>query len=260
MKNNNEVGLKRSPLTLRAIVYGSLVAVLYAFLGVYVSLKTGMAFIGGMAVLGYVLLSIRGRYNPKENVVISAIVDGTACASAGVVAGLPAIIIFSGRTFYNTTINFQLIFTILIFAGVLGVFLLLPFREQFLKMPWPHLVNLYKTIEGLGAEVETKNRLLKWMGVSVAYVGGVLSLGYVFGSDLTLMPPMGTLPNWWTRMMYLEKKVLDFSVYPSLLTGNLEPYTWNLNLYNTMSGIESSFQLVGQAMSPFPLPSFMGVS
>ncbi|MEM3526648.1 MAG: OPT/YSL family transporter, partial [Candidatus Jordarchaeaceae archaeon] len=148
---------KKSPITLRAIVFGSIIGVLYAFLGVYVSLKTGMAFIGGMAILGYILLSIRGKYNPKENVVISAIVDGTACVSAGVVAGLPALVIFAGRTLYNTTINFQLIFTILIFAGVLGVFLLLPFREQFLKMPWPHLVNLYKTIEGLGAEVETKN-------------------------------------------------------------------------------------------------------
>lgn len=261
MKDNKEVATeKRSPITLRSIVYGSMIGVLYTFLGVYVSLKTGMAFIGGMAILGYILLSIRGKYNPKENVVVSAIVDGTACASAGVVAGLPAIIIFAGRTLYNTPINFQLIFTILIFAGVLGVFLLLPFREQFLKMPWPHLVNLYKTIEGLGAEAETKNRLLKWMGVSSVYVGGVLSFGYLFGSDLTLMPPTGTLPNWWTRLIYLDKKVLDFSVYPSLFTLNPDPYTWNLNVYNTLSSIESYYQFVGQAMSPSPLPSFMGIS
>jgi uncharacterized oligopeptide transporter (OPT) family protein len=263
-KDTEEVSIgKRSPFTRRAIIYGSLVGVLYIFLAVYVSLKTGLAFIGGMSILGYILLSIRGKYSPKENVVVSAIVDGTATISAGVVAGLPALVIFANRslfTMFNTPITFELIFTITIFAGVLGVFLLLPFREQFMKMPWPHLVNLYKTIEGLGAETEVKNRLLKWMGVSAAYVGGVLSLGYVFPFDFTLMPPTQTLPNWWTKLMAFDKKVLDLSVYTSLGTQNLDPYTWNLNIYNNLTHIQSYYQFVGQALSPYPLPSFMGIS
>nr|MDO8080000.1 OPT/YSL family transporter [Candidatus Freyarchaeota archaeon] len=263
-KDTKEVDVeKRSPITRRAILYGSLVGILYIFLAVYVSLKTGLAFIGGMSILGYILLSVRGKYNPKENVVVSAIVDGTATISAGVVAGLPALVIFAYRnmfTLFNTPITLQLIFTITIFAGVLGVFLLLPFREQFMKMPWPHLVNLYKTIEGLGAEADVKNRLLKWMGVSAAYVGGVLSLGYVFPFDFTLIPPTQTLPNWWTKMMAFDKKALDFSVYPSVLTWNADPYTWNLNLYNNLSNIQSYYLFVGQTMSPYPLPSFMGIS
>ncbi|MEX2705652.1 MAG: OPT/YSL family transporter [Candidatus Freyrarchaeum guaymaensis] len=230
-----------SPITLRSIVYGSLVGVLYIFLAVYVSLKTGVVFIGGMTILGYILLSIRGRYNIKENVVLSSIVDGTVCVSAGVVAGLPALVIFAGRTLYYTPITLELIFTISIFAGVLGIFLLLPFKEEFLKMPWPQVVPLYKTIEGLGAEASAKNRLLKWMGISAAYIGGVLSISYTLRSDLTIIPPMETLPNWWTRLVDFAK-------------------TWNPPLYNNLSQIQTAYQFIGQAMAPSPLPGFMGVS
>jgi uncharacterized oligopeptide transporter (OPT) family protein len=232
---------KRSPITLRSIVYGSLVGVLYIFLAVYVSLTTGVVFIGGVTILGYILLSVRGRYNPEENVVLSSIVDGTVCVSAGVVAGLPALVIFAGRTLFYTPITLQLIFVISIFAGVLGLFLLLPFREQFLKMPWPQVVPLYKTIESLGADVTAKNRLLKSMGVSAAYVGGILSIGYAFNSDFTLIPSTQTLPNWWTRLVNFSK-------------------TWNQPLYNNLSNIQNGYQFIGQAVSPYPLPSFMGIS
>ncbi|MEM2134646.1 MAG: OPT/YSL family transporter [Candidatus Jordarchaeaceae archaeon] len=230
-----------SPMTLRSVVFGSLVGILYIFLAVYVSLKTGVVFIGGMAIIGYILLSIRGRYKPKENMVLSSIVDGTVCVSAGVVAGLPALVIFAGRTAFFTPITFELIITISVFAGVLGVFLLLPFKEEFLKMPWPQVVPVYKTIESLGADVSSKNRLLKWMGGSIAYIGGVLGAGYVFRSDLTVLPPTETLPNWWTRLVTFTK-------------------TWNPPLYTDLSYLQSYYQFVGQVMSPSPLPSFMGIS
>ncbi|MEX2751239.1 MAG: OPT/YSL family transporter, partial [Candidatus Freyarchaeota archaeon] len=209
-----------SPMTLRSVVFGSLVGILYIFLAVYVSLKTGVVFIGGMAIIGYILLSIRGRYKPKENMVLSSIVDGTVCVSAGVVAGLPALVIFAGRTAFFTPITFELIITISVFAGVLGVFLLLPFKEEFLKMPWPQVVPVYKTIESLGADVSSKNRLLKWMGGSIAYIGGVLGAGYVFRSDLTVLPPTETLPNWWTRLVTFTK-------------------TWNPPLYTDLSYLQS---------------------
>ncbi|MFB0563110.1 MAG: OPT/YSL family transporter [Candidatus Lokiarchaeia archaeon] len=241
MENDTVSGVnKRSPITPRSIIFGSLVGVLYIFLGVYVSLKTGVVFVGGMAILGYILLSIRGNYDAKENVVISSIVNGTVCVSAGVVATLPALVIFAGRTLYNTPITFELIFTLSIFGGVLGIFLLLPFKEQFIKMPWPQVVPVYKTIEALGSEPTAKNRLLKWMGVSAVYVGGILSIGYGFRTDLTVIPAIETLPNWWTK-----------------LVGSL---TWNQPVYNNLKSLESAYQFIGQAMSPYPLPSFMGIS
>ena len=232
---------RRSPITLRTIAFGSLIGILYIFLGVYVSLKTGVVFVGGVAILGFILLSIKGEYEPKENVVVTSIIQGTVCVSAGVVATLPALVIFAGRTLFNTPITLELIFTLAIFGGVLGLFLLLPFREQLLKMPWPQAVPVYKTIETLGAEPAAKNRLLKWMGGSSAYVGGVLGIGYALRTDLTVIPPIETLPNWWTRL-------IDFTK------------TWNPPLSNNLSNIQSAYQFIGQAMAPSPLPSFMGIS
>ncbi|MGQ9720121.1 MAG: OPT/YSL family transporter [Candidatus Jordarchaeum sp.] len=232
---------KRSPITLRTIAFGSLIGILYIFLGVYVSLKTGVAFIGGVSILGFILLSVKRVYEPKENVVVTTIIQGTICASAGVVATLPALVIFAGRTLYNTPITIELIFTLSIFGGVLGLFLLLPFREQLLKMPWPQAVPIYKTIETLGAEPAAKNRLLKWMGISSVYIGGVLGIGHILRSDLTVMPQIETLPTWWTRLT-------DFSK------------TWNPSLYSNLSTTQSAYQFIGQAMAPYPLPSFMGIS
>ncbi len=247
MENGTVASLKgRSPITLRTIAFGSLIGILYIFLGVYVSLKTGVVFVGGVAILGFILLSIRRDYEPKENVVVTSIIQGTVCVSAGVVATLPALVMFAGRTPYtlfNTPISLELIFTLSIFGGVLGLFLLLPFREQLLKMPWPQAVPVYKTIETMGAEPNAKNRLLKWMGIASAYVGGVLGIGYFLGADLTVMPPTAILPNWWTRLLS-STKIGSFS----------------LPIYSKLSNVQSAYQFIGQAMAPSPVPSFMGIS
>ncbi|MEM3526091.1 MAG: OPT/YSL family transporter, partial [Candidatus Jordarchaeaceae archaeon] len=88
---------RRSPFTKRAIVYGLIVGSIYVFLAIYTSLKTGVTFVAGVILVGYILLSIRNKYDPQENVVVSSIAEGSILVGAGVIASLPAIVIFSPR-------------------------------------------------------------------------------------------------------------------------------------------------------------------
>ncbi|MEM2985133.1 MAG: OPT/YSL family transporter [Candidatus Jordarchaeaceae archaeon] len=87
--------ISKSPITKRAVIYGLIVGTLYVFLAIYTSLKTGVTFIAGSVLVGYILLSLRGKYNPQENVIITTIAEGSILVGVGVIASLPAIVIYS---------------------------------------------------------------------------------------------------------------------------------------------------------------------
>lgn len=213
---------KRSPFTLRAVIYGCLIGTLYVFLAIYVSLKTGVTFIAGTILLGYIFLSIKGKYNPRENVVITSIAEGSVLVGTSVIASLPAIVIYSqmiserrldpifylqnitgnwwGKLWYDTILSPELLITLGLFAGITGLFMLLPFKEQLLKLPWPQVVPIYRTIEGLGDVEEAKSRLLKGMGVAAAYTGVFTALGLSLRQNLFQFPTTPIYPGWFTTL------------------------------------------------------------
>ncbi|MGQ9723430.1 MAG: OPT/YSL family transporter [Candidatus Jordarchaeum sp.] len=253
---------KRSPFTKRAIIFGLIVGTLYIFLAVYISLKTGVVFIAGTVLLGYIFLSIWGKYSPQENVVVTSIAEGSMLVGISVIASLPAIVIYSriisertldpifyflnpiftitvggnpvnyaGEIWYNSLITPELLIVLGLFAGVTGLFLLLPFKEQLLKRPWPGVIPVYRTIEGLGAIEEAKNRLLKGMGIAAAYTGTFIGLGVFTRLNLLQFPAIPLLPSWLASLK-------------TLWLGTLPPQYQTLFAYFTQG----------------PLPEFLGIS
>jgi uncharacterized oligopeptide transporter (OPT) family protein len=257
---------KRSPFTKRAIVYGLFVGVLYTFLIIYISLKTGISFIAGTMLFGYILLSIKGKYDPSENVVVTSIAEGSVLVGGGVIASLPAIVIyssvisqkyydpifyllnpiysnltpiynflypinpyyasfFSSASWYTTVITPQLLITIGLFAGVAGLFLMFPFRNELLNMPWPGAVSIYRTIGGLGDVEQSKNRLLKGMGVAAAYTGIFTVLSTYFKQNLFLLPQTPVYPSWLTilKQFWLATLTPDQQTLWTYLTSSRLP-------------------------------------
>ncbi len=221
---------KRSPFTKRAVFWGLIIGALYAFLAIYISLKTGVVFVAGTVLLGYIFLSIWGKYSPQENVVVTSIAEGTMLVGMGVIASLPAIVIYSqmiserkldsifylqnllppeyawmvsGQIWYDSLITPELLIVLGLFAGVAGLFLLFPFKEQMQKLPWPGVVPVYRTIEGLGAIEESKNRLLRGMGIAAAYTGVIATLGMITRNDLFSIPITPIYPSWLTTIKSL---------------------------------------------------------
>jgi len=261
---------KRSPITKRAVVYGLIVGAIYAYLAIYTSLKTGVAFAAGTILIGYIFLSLRGKYNPQENVVVSTIAEGSILVGSGVIASLPAIVIYSqminqrnldwmfylqyfppwniifgwqyfGPYWYNSLITPELLIALGLFAGIIGLFMLFPFKEQFLKLPWPLMVPTYRTIEGLGDIEAAKNTLLKGIGIGAIYTGIFIVLGTYLKTNLFQLPPVPVTPRWLSWFPTLQTGLLGLadplsqSVYQNLQ----RPFTW---------------------LAHGPLPDFMGIS
>ncbi|MHA1905911.1 MAG: hypothetical protein ACW98Y_01335, partial [Candidatus Thorarchaeota archaeon] len=60
------------PLTKRAIGTGIVVGVIMTFLGIYLALKLGVVYFVGAELLGFLILSMFGKYTPQENAVVVA--------------------------------------------------------------------------------------------------------------------------------------------------------------------------------------------
>lgn len=259
---------KRSPLTKRAVVYGLIVGIIYVFLAIYTSLKTGVTFVAGVILIGYILLSVRNKYNPQENVVISAIAEGSILVGAGVIASLPAIVIFSprisqrgfdwifylknvnppwttlffsGENWYNSIITPELLITLGLFAGITGLFMLFPLKEQLLKLPWPGLVPTYRTIEGLGDIEMAKNTLLKGIGIGAIYTGIFTVLGVAFKQNLFQLPAASITSRWLSWFNTLKTQWLNYTdPLQQTIYQNLQyPFLW---------------------LTHGPLPDFLGIS
>jgi uncharacterized oligopeptide transporter (OPT) family protein len=249
--------ISKSPITKRAVIYGLIVGTLYVFLAIYTSLKTGVTFIAGSVLVGYILLSLRGKYNPQENVIITTIAEGSILVGVGVIASLPAIVIYSwtisqrkldpvfyfvnslfgnlsGNIWYDSLITPELLIAIGLFAGVLGLFLVFPLKEQLLKLPWPGAVPVYRTIEGLGEVEEAKRTLLRGIGLGAAYTGIFTALGVALRQNIFQLPTVSVSPTWLTALNPF--KTLWLSTLPQ----------WQQTLI--------------QWLTSNPLPNFLGIA
>jgi hypothetical protein len=251
---------KRSPFTKRAVIYGLFVGSIYVFLAIYISLKTGFTFIAGTMLVGYILLTFRGKYDPQENVVVTSVAEGTILVGVGVIASLPAIVIysemistrkldpifwlqninkwfefvFSGQMWYNSLITPELLITVGLFAGIAGLFLMLPFKDYYMKFTWPAMVPVYRTIEGLGETEEAKNTLLKGMGIGAAYTGVFTALGVALRQNLFQFPTTWIAPSWLNAL----------GTFRTWLLSTLPQWKQTLIAY----------------LSASPLPNFLGIA
>ncbi|MFW9909126.1 MAG: OPT/YSL family transporter [Candidatus Thorarchaeota archaeon] len=187
------------PLTKRAIGTGIVVGVIMTFLGIYLALKLGVVYFVGAELLGFLLLSMNGKYTPQENVVVVSIANSASMVSIGVLITFPAIAIFAPAEISASLITYQFIAFVTGISAVFGLLLMAPFRDRFEHESWPQVKPQAETIKSLGADKASKVTVLTGLSVSAAWVGTtkvaeVMNEGLTLSSFPHAIAPM--VPDW----------------------------------------------------------------
>ncbi|MCD6484523.1 MAG: OPT/YSL family transporter [Candidatus Odinarchaeota archaeon] len=137
-------------LTKRVIVFGLVLGTLFNFLGIYLSYKIGIAAIGGIFILGYILLKLTGEYNYKENATMMMIIGSMSLPTFGVTANMAALVVFRDYLTYPVSLSIPLIMVTSFVGTILGVILLYPLRKQFLALRWPMVLPTATIVKVIG--------------------------------------------------------------------------------------------------------------
>ena len=175
-------------LTKRAVIFGLLLGMIYTFLGIYLSYKVGLVALGGIFILGYVLLQLTGSYNYKENVILTIIASACLLPAFEISDNIAALIIFRQYSNYQIVISFPLLFFIGLVGSILGIFLLMPFKDHLLSLKWPMVEPSAKMMKALGGGKEERKRAFSSMFASAA-----ITLTTLLGRIRTLTLP--SLPS-----------------------------------------------------------------
>ncbi|MFW9849736.1 MAG: OPT/YSL family transporter [Candidatus Thorarchaeota archaeon] len=158
------------PLTKRAIGTGIVVGVIITFLGIYLALKLGVVYFVGAELLGFLGLSIFGKYTPQENAVVVAIANSSSMVSIGVLITFPAIAIFAPSV-ATDLITYPFIAFVTGISALFGMVLMVPFRDAFDDEPWPQVKPQAETINSLGADTASKVIVVSGLATSAAWIG-----------------------------------------------------------------------------------------
>ncbi len=152
----NETKRKDNPLTKRVIILGFLLGTLYTFLGIYLSYKVGIVALGGIFLLGYILLQLTGKYNYKENVILIIIVTSCLLPAFEISDNIAALVIYKGHSSQPIDLSFPLLFLLSAVGSILGIFLLMPFKSQFLKLKWPMVQPSAQMVKAIGGTLKER--------------------------------------------------------------------------------------------------------
>ncbi|MHA1637528.1 MAG: OPT/YSL family transporter [Candidatus Thorarchaeota archaeon] len=180
------------PLTKRAIGTGLVVGVIMTFFGIYLALKIGIVYFVGAELLGFLILSMYGRYTPEENTIVVAIANSSSMISIGVLIIFPAIAIF-GPTLDpplnpDLMITYEFVAVVTALSALFGILLLAPFREQFEDYPWPQVVPQAECINSLGGDVTARRNVVTGLIASGIWVGATKILEVSMGRRLASIP------------------------------------------------------------------------
>ncbi len=192
---------EKSPINAKTIIIGIFVAILYTFLGIYMSLKTGLMFMAGVELVGFIILSAIGKYSPKENTIVVSIASGSALLTVGVLVAFPALYIFDtspGKALALEILTMPLIASVIFIPGILGILMLLPLRKQFENDPWPTIAPQAKMINTLGSDRHAKGDVLIGLSASGAYNAGLKFAEQYYHHRIESIPNaiVQSVPDW----------------------------------------------------------------
>ncbi len=194
--------------TVRAIVLGAILGIIFGAANAYLGLKAGMTVTASIPVAVISMGILRGvlkRGTVLENNIVQTIGSAGESIAAGTVFTIPAILLMGLQPTIAT------IFSVAALGGLLGVLLMIPLRKLLIvkehgALPYP---------EGTGcAEVLVAGER---GGTKIKVVFSALGLGAIYKA---LMDPH--IFGLWTetptlRVPFLKKGVLAFDSYPALL-------------------------------------------
>jgi putative OPT family oligopeptide transporter len=114
-----------SEFTLRAVLLGSFLGVIFGLVTVYIALEVGLNFSASIpiAVLSITVLKYFGRSSILENNIVQTVGSAGESIAAGVVYTIPALL------FLGYQLEIWRIFWLSLIGGVLGVFFMVPLRD-----------------------------------------------------------------------------------------------------------------------------------
>ncbi|MDF1538768.1 MAG: OPT/YSL family transporter, partial [Candidatus Thorarchaeota archaeon] len=187
------------PLTKRAIGTGIIVGIIMTFLGIYLALKLGIVYFVGAELLGFLVLSLNGKYTPQENAVVVSIANSSSMVSIGVLITFPAIAIFAPSEVVASLITYEFIAFVTGVSALFGLLLMAPFRDRFENEPWPQVKPQAETINSLGADTASKVTVITGLAASGIWVGATRAAEVMNeGLDLSSIPHavVPAVPDW----------------------------------------------------------------
>ena len=187
------------PLTKRALGTGIIVGIIMTFLGIYLALKLGVVYFVGAELLGFLILSLNGKYTPQENTVVVSIANSSSMVSIGVLITFPAIAIFAPLEVSTSLITYEFIALVTGVSALFGLLLMAPFRDRFENEPWPQIKPQAETINSLGADKASKVTVITGLAASSAWVGATRVAEVMNeGLDLSSIPHAiaPSVPDW----------------------------------------------------------------
>lgn len=178
------VGGELRELTVRGIIIGGLITLVFTAANVYLGLKVGLTFATSIpaAVISMAILRNFGNHSITENNIVQTIASaaGTLSAIIFVLPGLVIIGWWSGFPYWVTT-------AVCAVGGILGVMYSIPLRRALVTgsdLPYPEGVAGAEVLKvGDDAEAGEENR----KGLRVILVGSLASAGFALLAALKLV-------------------------------------------------------------------------
>src|SRR3954470_455857 len=166
-------------LTLRGLVLGSLLCVVFTAANVYLGLKVGLTFASSIpaAVMSMAILAAVKNSSILENNIVQTVASAAGTLSA-IIFVLPGLVIVG----WWTTFPFWQSFLICVAGGVLGVLFTIPLRRALVTnsdLPYPEGVAAAEVLKvGSGTRGETKDETGEAReGLVAVVLGSVASAG-----------------------------------------------------------------------------------
>jgi len=195
--------------TIRAIILGAVLGIVFAAANAYLGLKIGMTVTASIPVSVISMAIMRGLMKRKgtilENNIVQTIGSSGESTAAGIIFTVPALIMM------GMTPTLVTLFTIAALGGLLGVLLMIPLRCYLIvrehgKLPYPEGTGCGEVLVA-GDQGGSKYRIV-FGGLGLGALYKALMDANVFG----LWQEAPTL-----RLPFLKKGEMGFDTYPSLL-------------------------------------------
>lgn len=165
-------------LTMRAIILGGLITLVFTAANVYLGLKVGLTFATSIpaAVISMAILRKFAGHNIVENNIVQTIASaaGTLSAIIFVLPGLVMIGWWSGFPYWTTA-------AVCAIGGILGVMYSIPLRRALVTgsdLPYPEGVAAGEVLKVGDDNAENANHEENKLGLRVILFGGLASAGY----------------------------------------------------------------------------------
>lgn len=190
-------------VTVRSLVAGGLMCIIFSFAAAYLGLKVGQVFEAAIPI-SILAVGMSGLFSRKNTILENVIIQSIGAASGVVVAGA----IFTIPALFILKLNPHLyqIFLVAMFGGCIGIVMLIPLRRYFVsqlhgKLPYPEATATTEVLVTGEAGGEQAKVL-----VTAAGIGGLYDF---LATSVTLWPDNITFQTFqWGKALAEKAKIM----------------------------------------------------